>query len=195
MSEEEAIESRPASLAERSALFLVTAAVIVADHLSQLFVEAWLPLNQSYAPFPEVFPAFRITHVSNTGAAFGLFPEGSLVFAIVAAIVSAVIVVYNYRLPAGHRLLRLALGLQLAGALGNLIDRVRLGHVTDFFDVGPWPVFNIADASIVAGVAILAYLMLLGQRQERQRARQATAGPPDDYVKQPAETLEDRSIP
>jgi signal peptidase II len=181
----EMIEERPASLWERVWLFLVTATVIVVDHLSKLLVESRFALNESWVPFPEQLPFVRITHVSNTGAAFGVFPGGSMIFTVVAIIVSIVIVLYNYRLPAEHKLLRLALGLQLAGALGNLIDRLRQGHVTDWLDVGPWPVFNVADASIVAGVVVLAVLMLFEQRKEP---------PKEEGVKEllpPAERMED----
>jgi signal peptidase II len=179
---------RPASLPEKTLLFLVMAVVIVFDHLTKLYIEVWLPLNTSLQPWPDMGHLFQFTHVSNTGAAFGLFPTSSKVFMIVAILVAAIIIVYNYRLPAGHFLFRIALGLQLGGALGNLVDRIRLGHVTDFLDFGPWPVFNLADTSIVAGVVILAYLMLLEQQQanadkqlEQTRAQAASQeGRPSD---------------
>lgn len=185
--QEEIVEERPASLWERVWLFLVTAGVIIADHFTKLLVESRLALNESWVPFPEQFPFVRITHVSNTGAAFGLFPTGSMLFTVVAIIVSIVIVLYNYRLPADHRLLRLALGLQLGGAMGNLIDRLRLGHVTDWMDVGPWPVFNVADASIVAGVVVLAILMLFEQRNEPPAAEEGGVA----ELLPPAERMED----
>src|SRR5690606_21130036 len=118
----------------RHRLFLlaVALAAIGADQLTKIAVERALPLNASWTPLEGIAPFFRFTHVSNTGAAFGLFPTGSLLFAVVALVVGAIILVYNFRLPAGNLLLRLALGLQLGGALGNLVDRLRLGHVTDF---------------------------------------------------------------
>jgi signal peptidase II len=160
-----------ATLSEKVMLFVVTAAIVVVDQLSKRLIEVALPLNQSCAPIDSLAHLFRITHVSNTGAAFGLFPSGSLLFTIVAIAVAAVIVVYNFRLPANNRMFRFALGLQLGGAMGNLIDRFRLGHVTDFLDFGPWPVFNVADTSIVAGVIVLALLLLVEQRQEAERRR------------------------
>jgi signal peptidase II len=158
-------EGAPASTRQRSLLFLAAALVIVLDQLSKLLIEAALPLNQTWAPIPALAAYFRITHVSNTGIAFGLFPTGSLFFAFMATLVTMAIIAYNYILPGGQTLFRLALGLQLGGALGNLIDRLRLGHVTDFLDFGPWPVFNVADTSIVAGVVILGWLMLKEQKQ------------------------------
>ena len=169
---EKTTPAKPPSTSQRSLLLLVAAAVIVVDHISKLYVESWLPLNRSWAPFPELSHLFRITHVTNTGAAFGLFPGGSLFFTVVATVVAIFILVYNYQLPTGQHPLRIALGLQLGGALGNLIDRLRLGHVTDFLDFGPWPVFNLADTSIVAGVIILAILMVQEQRELREREEQ-----------------------
>ena len=130
--ESEARGGPVASTGQRLILILVAALVILFDHLTKLYIENRLPLNHTWAPLPELSAYFRITHVSNTGAAFGLFPGGSLFFTVIALIVAAVIIIYNYRLPSGNRLLRVALGLQLGGALGNLVDRLRLGHVTDY---------------------------------------------------------------
>lgn len=143
---------------QRALMLMVAGLVIALDQLSKQLIEAFLPLYRSWAPAPILVPNLRLSHVSNTGSAFGLFPANSAVFAWAAFIVSLAIVYYNYKLPPGEKWLRLALGLQLGGALGNLIDRLRLGHVTDFVDFGPW-VFNLADASIVLGALILAGLM------------------------------------
>lgn len=153
------------TLGQRLILLLVAAAVILGDQMSKWLIEHRLPLNASLAPFPDYAHLFRFTHVSNTGAAFGFFPSGSSLFTVIAAIVAVVILFYNFQLPAGHRILRVALGLQLGGALGNLIDRLRIGHVTDFLDFGPWPVFNLADTAIVAGVVLLGLLMLIEERE------------------------------
>jgi signal peptidase II len=160
----------PATLGQQLFLFVITAVVIVLDQFSKYMVEISLPMYQSYAPIPELEALFRFTHTTNTGAAFGIFPAGGNFFTIVAVVVGLVILYYNYTLPAGQMSLRLALGLQLGGALGNVIDRFRLGHVTDFLDFGPWPVFNLADTSIVAGVIILTWLMLKEQREHQAEA-------------------------
>jgi signal peptidase II len=163
---------------QRSRLILVAALVLVLDQLSKYAVEAAVPLYQSWSPIPALESVLRITHATNTGAAFGMFPDGNLIFAIAAVIVGSAILYYNYILPGGIWLLRLALGLQLGGALGNLLDRLRQGHVTDFIDMGSlWPfIFNVADFAIVAGVVLLGWLLLQEQLQE-YRARQ-TATPP-----------------
>ncbi len=152
---------------------LVAAVALALDQCSKYLVVSSLELYGSWAPIPALANVFTIHHVTNTGAAFGLFQNGSLVFAIVAVVVSAVIVMYYRHLPDGQWLVRLSLGLQLAGALGNLIDRVRVGHVIDFLDFQVWPVFNLADASIVCGVILLAYLLLREERQESRRLKSA----------------------
>ena len=190
-----ATRERPAPPWQPLMLFLVAVAVLLVDQLTKLTIENTLPLNHSVAPFPEYAHLFRLTHVSNTGAAFGLFPGASPVFMVIALIVGLVIVVYNYTLPAGHMSLRVALGLQLGGAFGNLIDRIRLGHVTDFLDFGAWPVFNLADTAVVAGVIILGYLMF--QEEASQRVAQAnTAGEAEAAERseqEPAQVQESRS--
>jgi signal peptidase II len=155
-----AAEPQRASWREQGIVLVVMALVLLADQLSKLYVESRLPMNSSWAPFPALESIFRITHVSNTGAAFGLFQSGSVVLAVVAVIVSGVILLYNRHLPASLYWYRLALGMQLGGALGNLLSRIRIGHVTDFLDFGPVPIFNVADASIVVGTILLGFLMI-----------------------------------
>jgi signal peptidase II len=156
----------PSTMA-RSWMLWIAAGVIVLDQLTKLIIETTLPLYESWEPIPAIAPIFRITHVSNTGVAFGLFPAGSTLFAWAAVVVSLVILVYNYGLPPQQKLLRLALGLQLGGALGNLISRVRIGHVTDFMDFGPWPVWNVADFSVVSGAILLAWLFWIEERKQK----------------------------
>jgi len=154
-------------------VLLATAAlVLLVDRVSKYFVTAWLGEGQSWGIAPWLAPVFRITYVTNTGAAFGLFPQWGNFFIIVAAIVIVVIVFYCWHLPDGQWLVQIALGLQLGGAIGNLVDRLWYGSVVDFIDLNfwplhNWPVFNLADASVVAGVTLLALMMLW----EEQRGR------------------------
>jgi signal peptidase II len=155
----------PATWAERLISFLVMAAVLAVDQFTKYLIETRLPLYEVWAPIPVIEPFFRILHATNTGMAFGLFQGGGAIIAVVAVVVSGVIIYFNHTLPGNERLLRVALGLQLGGVLGNLIDRVRQGHVTDFLDFGPWPIFNIADTALVVGVILLAYVMLTEGRR------------------------------
>ena len=150
---------------------VVAILVLGVDQYTKVLVATNLALYESWAPIPALAGRFDIHFVTNTGAAFGLFQNGSLAFAVVAALVSILIIVYSRYLPEGQWLVRLSLGLQLGGAAGNLIDRIRLGYVIDFLDVRFWPVFNIADSAVVCGVALLAVLLLREDRLDRERSR------------------------
>jgi signal peptidase II len=150
------------------------ALVVLVDQLTKHLVTASLAEGQSWDVVPWLAPIFRITHVTNTGAAFGLFRGWGDFFTIVAAVVIVAIIVYYRQLPGGQRLMRVALGLQLGGAIGNLVDRLRQGFVVDFIDLNfwplhEWPVFNLADGSLVTGVTLLAALMIWEERREQKR--------------------------
>lgn len=160
----------PATTREKLTLLLVAVVTLALDQATKFIVEANMPLYTMYEPLPRLAELFRFTHVPNTGTAFGLFPDGSLFFGVMAVVVGGFILYYNQVLPGDNRLLRLALGFQLGGAIGNLIDRIRLGHVTDFLDFGPWPIFNLADTAIVAGVVVLGWMMLQEWLDEREQA-------------------------
>jgi signal peptidase II len=138
-------------------LLVIALIVLAADQASKAWAIENIPLNTTYDVFPPLKDLFVLTHITNSGAAFGLFPQLSLVFTFVALLVSIVIVAYYRSMPAGQWLVRLSLGMQLGGAIGNLIDRLRFGTVTDLLYIRPFPVFNIADASIVTGVGLLMF--------------------------------------
>lgn len=131
-----------------------------ADQASKYLVLTRLSLGESWNPVPGLEQFVSVTHVINPGAAFGLFPDQGSLFAVIAVIVVVAILVYYRYLPAHNWLVRLSLGLQLGGALGNLADRLQHGYVIDFIDFKIWPVFNLADVAIVTGVGILAYLLM-----------------------------------
>ena len=148
--------------------FLTALLVVVADQLSKMWIRSNLVVGQS---LPET-GFFRLTHIQNTGAAFGLFQGHSFALSIVALVGIVVLLLYALfiyrRFPIlDNRLGKLALGLVLGGTVGNLIDRLHLGYVTDFIDVGFWPAFNIADSAIVVGVIMLAYSLRFLARAEK----------------------------
>lgn len=152
-------EKQPTTFLQRYGLLLTVALICVAiDQLSKRLVEANIDL---YNTVPFLDPYLNWTRTQNFGASFGLFQNGGWFFIIVAIIVAGVILYYAPRLPANDYLSRVALGLQLGGAMGNLIDRLRQGYVTDFIhfripQIGfDWPVSNIADICIVSGVILL----------------------------------------
>jgi signal peptidase II len=110
-------------------------------------------------------------HWYNTGAAFGMFQSGSSIFMVLAIVVVGAIIYYFPQVEKSDWTLRLAMSMQLSGATGNLLDRIQYdGQVTDFISVGTFPVFNVADASITVGTAILLLGVYLQERTERRKA-------------------------
>ncbi len=153
----------------------ITAAVVLAlDQLTKAWVLRTLPENAVWVPIPALSRFLTITHVTNTGAAFGLLRDRGILFILIAIVVSAAILIYSRYLPQGQFWVRFSLGLQLGGAIGNLTDRLRLGHVTDFITVGiddlKWPTFNLADSAVVIGVIILAIIVLTEEEEPRSDA-------------------------
>jgi len=145
-----------------NAVFLIIALVIVVtDQLTKIWIRSNFAIGESV---PDT-GLFRITHINNTGASFGIFPDQSFALMIIAGVGIALVlffVLFLYRrVPLlDNRLGKPALGLILGGNAGNLIDRLRLGYVTDYIDIGIWPVFNVADAAITVGVVLLVYSLL-----------------------------------
>ncbi len=174
-----------APLSQRFILFIVAGSVILLDQFSKNIIEQSLALYEVWAPSPAIEPYFRIMRVTNTGMAFGLVPEGGFFFGLMALVVAGFIIYYNHTLPAGNRWLRVALGLTLGGALGNFIDRLRQGYVTDYLDFGPWPLFNVADMAVVAGAILLGWLMLQESRQEKKRAMETAVPIADPLLSTP----------
>jgi signal peptidase II len=143
--------------------FLIAAAVFALDQVTKVIVRATLDRHEAW---PDRDWVLNIVNVSNSGAAFGIL-QGQTLFLIVTSLVGvAAIVLYYFYPPLEHGLLRVALALQLGGAAGNLLDRVRSGEVTDFINFRHWPAFNVADASISIGVVTILwfFLVLEGER-------------------------------
>lgn len=152
----------------RAGLFLLIAAFVAAiDQATKLWIRSHLPLGES---LPEV-GFVRLTHVQNTGSAFGLFANQAFLLTLVA-IVGLVLILLFYRYLSEYGVLGMsALGLVFGGAVGNLIDRLRLGYVTDFVDVRlwygyHWPTFNVADSAITVGTIALACFIFWALRKE-----------------------------
>jgi len=153
----------------QNVLFFLTALLIVA---ADQFSKIWI---RSYPEGQPIFDAgfFRITHIHNTGAAFGLFQGHSFALTIVTLVGIAVILLfalllYRHSPYLDNMLSRVALGLVLGGTVGNLIDRLCFGYVTDFIDFGFWPAFNIADSAVTVGVIMFAYSLLRSLSKERE---------------------------
>ncbi len=157
-------------------LLLVAGIVIVLDQWTKSLVRASLPYGETWVPWAWLEPYARIVHWSNTGAAFGLFQNLGGLFTVLPFVVALAILYFYPQVPRGDWPLRLALGMQMGGAIGNLIDRLARGFVTDFISVGTFPVFNIADASISVGVAVLVVGMWIKERQEKKTGSGGLSG-------------------
>ena len=171
-------------------LLQLAAIVFLADQFTKFLVREFIPFGYSW-PLWLGRDIFQFTHTHNTGSIFGIL-QGQNTPLIFVSFLGVLVLIMIYRSqPRPTHLLRLSLGLQLGGAFGNLIDRLRcqrnwlleqlgfsgpetpcIGAVTDFIDVSRWPVFNLADASIVTGLLLLAWFLLRANRQD------AAADPP-----------------
>ncbi len=171
------VAERPlgAKLSQWLGLAAIALAAVAADQLTKHIVAGRLRLDEGV----HVVGPLWIHHVQNSGIAFGLFSSATPVVIALTGAAVAWMVVYFARSGARHPVLPVALGLVIGGSLSNLLDRVRLGYVTDFLDLRFWPAFNLADSFIVIGVGILLAALLAAEREPRRprRVRDAAARP------------------
>lgn len=165
-------------------LLSVAAVIVILDQWTKHLVRTLIPFGSSWSPWPWLAPYARIVHWQNTGAAFGMFQGLGFVFTILAFLVSIAILYYFPRVPRSEWAMRLAMVMQLGGAVGNLIDRLTQGTVTDFISVGTFAVFNVADASISVGTAILILAVWISERKQKKLA-DATQEPPSTLPEPP----------
>ena len=165
----------PISIAERSlaagrlqwlGLTLVAVAAVLADQVTKHIVSSTLALDDEI----RVVGPLSIHHVQNSGIAFGLFSSATSAVTVVTGAAVAWMLWFFARSGSRHPVLPAALGLLIGGSLSNLVDRIRLGHVTDFLDFGWWPAFNLADSFICIGVAILLGALIAADRRPKPPA-------------------------
>jgi signal peptidase II len=166
----------------RAWLVLVVAGVIILlDQWSKTWVRQTIPDYTALIPIPALGEYFVFEHVHNYGAAFGILQGQGNFFVIVAAVVVVGVLAYVHYLPTEDWFVRVLLGMMLGGAVGNVIDRINLGHVTDFVKMGIpgvyyWPNYNIADSAIVLGVIGLGIYVVVDDIRKsasRRRKRQS----------------------
>lgn len=166
----------PVSVAERSlgagpwqwgGLATVALAAVLADQVTKHVVTRTLGLDQA----EHVIGPLSIHHVQNSGIAFGLFSSATAGVTVITGIAVLWMIVFFARSGSRHPVLPAALGLLIGGSVSNLVDRIRLGHVTDFIDVRYWPAFNLADSFIVVGVVILLAALVVADRTPRPPRR------------------------
>jgi signal peptidase II len=160
-----------------SILFGVAGVIIALDQWTKWLVRENIEFGAQWVPewLMWLSPYARIVHWSNSGAAFGMFQNGNLVFTTLAILVIIAIIYYFPQVEAEDWTLKVAMGFQLAGAAGNLIDRLLKGKVTDFISVGSFPVFNVADSSITVGVIVLLLGVWIKEIQDRKAAAKLAA--------------------
>jgi signal peptidase II len=166
----------PVSVAERplaagvrqwAGLLAVVAAALIGDQATKHLVRSALQPGES----THVLGPLWIHRVQNSGIAFGFFSSATGLVTLVTAIALGWMLVFFARSGARHPVLPAALGLLIGGSASNLVDRIRLGHVTDFLDLGWWPAFNLADSFIVIGVAILLGALVASDRRPKEPRR------------------------
>lgn len=148
--------------------FLVAAGIIAFDQWTKWLVIQTIPLNTSWLPesLDWLMPYARLFHIQNRGASFGMFQGGNTFLIILTAVIVAGIIYYVSRMDHPNNWMWVAAGMYLGGAVGNLIDRLTLGAVTDFVSVGTFYIFNVADASINISVILLLILSWLHERNQ-----------------------------
>jgi signal peptidase II len=153
----------------------IAAAVVAVDQAAKFAVRGAVPADGRSVPV--LGDLVRLTLVQNEGAAFGLLPGGRIAFVVVSILALCAIAIFLVRRRPQHPWLVVALGLVAGGAAGNLIDRAMTGKVIDFIQIPfDFPVFNVADSSIVVGVAMLLWWLLFGPSPAEASAAQTTDG-------------------
>jgi signal peptidase II len=150
--------ARPrATFRPRDSWFLVLAALIVGlDQFVKWVIRESVERGDSHA----VIWPLKIVHVTNSGAAFGMFQNAGPLLVLTSVVGMAALFVFLFNPGFAHPVMRFGLAFMLGGAVGNLIDRVRVGEVVDFLKVPNWPAFNVADSAVSIGVVLLIWAML-----------------------------------
>jgi signal peptidase II len=139
-------------------LVAVCAVSLAADQTTKMIALRWLSPGH---PMPVAGRWVYLTLERNPGGSFGLLPQATVYFIAASAVIAVALLLYARTAVAHSALLTVAIAMLLGGAVGNLIDRVRFGHVTDFIDLRVWPIFNVADIAVTLGVALIVLAVLL----------------------------------
>jgi signal peptidase II len=155
-------------IAGRALVVVVIASVFVLDQAVKLGMTAWLGPDSAAHRWELAGRFLAFEYVENRGAAFGLLAGQTLLLALAAVVATLILLTGLARATATSRLVSIGLALVVGGALGNLIDRVRLGYVVDFLAVGIWPKFNVADCAITIGLLLLGWYAVNERNPESQ---------------------------
>ena len=164
------MEKKKSKLKTYGFMLLIAALVFVLDQMTKYWIRTHLALRETITPIPALGEFFRIIHWKNTGIAFGLFQGNGWILTLIGIVIVLGIIIFSTQVADGPLFWRVAMGMELGGALGNLADRINpeLGYVVDFIWIGNFPVFNLADSAIVIGAVILVIGMLVQEKKEGQ---------------------------
>ncbi len=150
-------------------LFIIAGLIITLDQWSKSLVRSNLDMGEIWVPWAWLSPYARVVHWYNTGVAFGMFQDHGLIFKVLNSIIAAMILIFYPKLSENDWFLKVALSMQFGGAVGNLIDRFTIGHVTDFISLGNFAVFNVADAAVTLGVGVMIIGLWVQERREKEQ--------------------------
>ncbi len=148
----------------RSRYFSLTLILLIIDRLTKWWISTTLDPG---VPNNLIGNVIRLTRVHNDGGAFGIFPGGGIIFLVVSGVVSLILFLILLTMQIDSRLIRTGMAFVLAGALGNLVDRIQWGYVLDFFEIRGFPIFNVADACITVGAVFIVLAILFGGERNR----------------------------
>ena len=173
-------DSSPVPLRSQLLVYVVATLAVVFDQSTKALVRTGMVLGETIIVHPALRNIFDLTYTTNTGVAFGMFKNAGPFITVLAALIVGCIMYYNREIPSGQRWLRVALGMQMGGAIGNnLIDRPLYGYVVDFLHIHYWPVFNVADSCISIGVTIRVLLMIQEGRKSKEQNSSESKGTRD----------------
>ena len=152
----------------RTSYFSLTLILLIIDRLTKWWISSTLDFG---VPNDLIGNVIRLTRVQNDGGAFGIFPGGGIVFLVVSAVVSLILFLILLTMQIDSRLIRTGMAFVLAGALGNLVDRIHWGYVLDFFEIRGFPIFNVADACITVGAGFIVLAIVFGGERNRSERK------------------------
>lgn len=142
--------------------------ILAIDQVTKMLIKSYMELYQIIDVLGKYV---RLRYILNPGIAFGIQFGGRVFFTVFTSIACLIILIFLFRLKEDHFWTRMALGLILGGALGNLIDRIVFGQVIDFIEIGPWPIFNVADIAVTFGMVVLI-LVVFFEKKERKESQE-----------------------
>lgn len=161
----------------RRAVFLIpiAAIVVILDQWTKTLVREALAVGEGIAPLAFLGDFFHILHWKNTGAAFGFFQNANLILMILGILIVIVLTSYYFTMKDNNLLIRIGMSMAIGGALGNLVDRVTQGYVTDFLSFGKFPIFNVGDSAVTVGVGLMVLALLLESQGKKPAEPSETA--------------------